>query len=61
MKEIESKLGNKEFIRIHRSFIVQIGKIESIELPNLRLEGENQLLPIGGSYKDELFSRINMI
>jgi hypothetical protein len=36
-------------------------KIESIELPSLRLEGENQLLPIGGSYKDELFSRINMI
>ena len=61
MKEIESKLGNKEFIRIHRSYIVQMDKIESIELPNLRLEGENQLLPIGGSYKDELFSRINMI
>ena len=61
MKEIENKLGSKEFVRIHRSFIVQMDKIESIELPNLRLEGENQLLPIGGSYKDELFSRINMI
>ena len=61
MKDIESKLGNKDFIRIHRSFIVQMDKVESIELPNLRLEGESQLLPIGGSYKDELFSRINMI
>ena len=61
MKDIESKLGNKDFIRIHRSFIIQMDKVESIELPNLRLEGESQLLPIGGSYKDELFSRINMI
>ena len=61
MKDIESKLGNKDFIRIHRSFIVQMDKVESIELPNLRLEGESNLLPIGGSYKDELFSRINMI
>jgi DNA-binding LytR/AlgR family response regulator len=61
MKDIESKLGNKDFIRIHRSFIIQMDKVESIELPNLRLEGESNLLPIGGSYKDELFSRINMI
>lgn len=61
MKEIENKLGSKEFIRIHRSFIIQIDKIESIELPNLRLEGVNNLLPIGGSYKEELLTRINIL
>ena len=61
MKDIESKLGNKEFVRIHRSFIVRLDKIESIELPNLRLEKDNHILPIGGSYKDELFGRINTI
>jgi len=61
MKDIESKLGTKEFVRIHRSFIVRLDKIESIELPNLRLENDNHILPIGGSYKDELFGRINTI
>ena len=61
MKEIESKLGNKLFIRVHRSFIVQLEKIESIELPSLRLEGDNHLIPIGGSYKDELLNRINIL
>lgn len=61
MKDIESKLGNKDFVRIHRSFIVRLDKIESIELPNLRLENDNHILPIGGSYKDELFGRINTI
>jgi DNA-binding LytR/AlgR family response regulator len=61
MKDIETKLGSKEFVRIHRSFIVRLDKIESIELPNLRLEKDSHILPIGGSYKEDLFSRINMI
>ena len=61
MKDIESKLGNREFVRIHRSFIVRLDKIESIELPNLRLENDNHILPIGGSYKDDLFGRIHTI
>ena len=31
MKEIESKLSNKDFIRVQRSFIVRVDKINSIE------------------------------
>ena len=31
MKEIESKLPSKDFIRIQRSFIVRLDKILSIE------------------------------
>lgn len=61
MKEIESKLGSKSFIRIHRSFIVQLDAIESIELSNLRIENTSHILPIGGSYKEELFAKINTI
>jgi translation elongation factor EF-Ts len=61
MKEIDSKLGNKLFIRIHRSFIVRLDVIESIELSNLRIENTSHILPIGGSYKEELFSKINTI
>jgi DNA-binding LytR/AlgR family response regulator len=61
MKEIESKLGNKLFIRIHRSFIVRLDVIESIELSNLSIENTSHILPIGGSYKEELFSKINTI
>jgi len=49
MKDIESKLGSSMFIRIHRSYIVNISKIESIEFSNLRLENKELLLPIGGS------------
>ena len=61
MKDIEKKLPTSDFIRVHRSFIVRIDKIVAIEQPNLILEEDKKLIPIGGSYKDDLAKRLNMI
>jgi len=61
MKDIERKLPSDEFIRVHRSFIVRLDKIAAIEQPNLILENEKKTIPIGGSYKDELSRRINLV
>ncbi|HEY0030350.1 MAG TPA: response regulator [Bacteroidia bacterium] len=61
MKDIEKKLPTNDFIRVHRSFIVRIDKIVAIEQPNLILEEDKKLIPIGGSYKDDLAKRLNMI
>lgn len=61
MKDIERKLPADEFIRVHRSFIVRLDKIAAIEQPNLILENDKKVIPIGGSYKDELNKRINLV
>ncbi len=61
MKDIEKKLPVSDFIRVHRSFIVRIDKIVAIEQPNLILEEDKKLIPIGGSYKEDLSKRLNMI
>ena len=61
MKDIETKLGEEDFIRIHRSFIVRLDKISTIEFPNLTLENIEKVIPIGGSYKDELTKRIKTV
>jgi DNA-binding LytR/AlgR family response regulator len=61
MKEIESKLPASDFIRVHRSFIVRIDKIFAIDSPNIILDDEKKIIPIGGSYRDELLTRLNMI
>lgn len=61
MKDIEKKLSPSEFVRVHRSFIVRIDKIVSIEPPNLMLEDEKKPIPIGGSYKDDLSKKINQV
>lgn len=61
MKDIEKKLPSSEFIRVHRSYIVRIDKIVAIEQPNLILEDDKKLIPIGGSYKDDLNSRLKFV
>ncbi|MDD2982073.1 MAG: response regulator [Crocinitomicaceae bacterium] len=61
MKEIEKKMGNEEFLRVHRSFIVRIDKISAIEHPNIHLENNKKTLPIGGSYYDDLKRRIKLV
>jgi len=61
MKDIQNKLPTKEFQRIHRSYIVRLDKIIAIEQTNVVIEGGKKMLPIGGSYKDDLFNRINLV
>jgi len=61
MKDIVSKLSADHFIRVHRSFIVRVDKIASIEYPNLHLENDKKTIPIGGSFKDDLIKKLNLI
>ncbi len=61
MKFIEEKLGSKEFIRAHRSYIVRIDKIQSIENQELILENFTKNVPLGGNYKDEVYKRLNLL
>ncbi len=61
MKDIEKKLPNNDFIRVHRSYIVRLDKISAIEQTNIVMEGGKKLIPIGGSYKDDLFNKIKTI
>jgi len=61
MKDMEKNLQNREFIRVHRSYIVRIDKITAIDYPNLVIEDDKKLIPIGGSYKDELTNRLKFV
>lgn len=61
MKEMVRILPQKDFVRIHRSFIVNLSKIFSIKYPDLVIEGKMKVLPIGGLYRKELYGRLNLI
>lgn len=52
LKELEEKLPLKQFIRIHKSFIVSIKYIDALE-GNI-VEIHNEKLPVGKSYKSEV-------
>ena len=56
MKNVMEKLPEQQFIRIHRSFIVAIDKIESKS--NERITIGKVSLPIGSSYLNEVTKRL---
>ena len=61
MKDLDKKLGNTEFARIHRSFIARLDKIQSIDNQNVVLENEKKVIPVGGSYREELMQKLNLL
>ncbi|MDB5191746.1 MAG: response regulator transcription factor [Segetibacter sp.] len=58
MKDIEAKLPHKQFIRVHKSFIIPITKITGIEGNQLLIKGVTAEILIGGSYKADLMEII---
>jgi two-component system response regulator LytT len=61
MKDIEKKLPMKVFQRVHRSFIVNMDKIEGIIGSSVIIQDLRREIPVGGNYKEELASRINIL
>jgi len=58
MKELEEKLPPKKFIRVHKSFIINIQKVIALEANQILLEN-NVTVGIGRSYRTSLLSVIN--
>lgn len=59
MKAIEYMLPSQHYMRVHRSYIVRIDKIDSIE--EYSIAYKNKLIPIGKSYRNVVFKRLNVI
>ena len=59
MKDVASKLPSDDFVRVHRSFIVRLDKIESIE-DNYIVINDNQI-NIGKAYKEGLNKKLNLL
>ena len=55
-KKLEELLPSEKFIRIHKSYLISIDKIESIERNRIKIAGER--LPIGNSYKRQFYKII---
>ncbi len=57
LKIIEQKLPSETFLRIHRSFIVNVSKIDKIQGKTLIIN--NVLVPISDSYKTDLNKKLS--
>jgi len=58
MKKIEEHLPSSKFMRIHRSFIINLDKVSEVKKNHVMLAGDVSL-PIGDNYKDTFISYLN--
>jgi len=58
MKELEERLPKKQFIRVHKSYIIPISRITGIEGNLVRLKNVTAEILIGENYKAELMEII---
>lgn len=63
MKSIENQLPMVKFKRVHRSFIVNVSRITSIEDNSvvIKLADSKKVIPIGKSYREKLLNEINLM
>lgn len=59
MKEIAEKLSGNEFVRVHRSYIVRVDQIETIEDQYIKIGDKH--ISIGKAYKEDLNNRLTML
>ncbi|MDO6738150.1 LytTR family DNA-binding domain-containing protein [Wenyingzhuangia sp. 2_MG-2023] len=56
LKSFEEKLGNSDFIRVHKSYIVSLNHIYSVQRNRVIID--DKWIPIGLNYKDDFLKRI---
>ncbi len=57
MKAMQEKLAPEDFVRLHRSYIVPLDRIEWVRGKTISIAGQE--LPIGSSYEEAFLKRFN--
>ncbi len=59
MKGMQDRLPARDFARVHRSYIVRLDRIADIA--NASIVIDRSVIPIGASFKEELFTRLKLL
>lgn len=59
MKALNERLPSSQFLRVHRTFTVRLDKIEAVEDNTIVIR--KKAIPVGGSYRETLFQRLNLL
>ncbi len=54
LKNFQARLPEKDFVRVHRSFLVSLFHIDSISRNEITIG--KKIVPIGNSYRNDFFS-----
>jgi len=58
LKNILDQLPPDQFLRVHKSYVVSLDKIEAIEYGRLRIR--DAVIPVGDTYREEVWKRLSI-
>ncbi len=61
LKSVEARLDPRIHCRVHRSFVVLLEAVHSIDTEFLWVDGVSQPIPIGPNYRKDLLSKLDII
>ncbi len=56
LQDIAAQLSDRTFLRIHRSFLIRLDRIDAWSATEVEINGES--LPIGSTYRQQVMSRL---
>ncbi len=59
LKTVEERLTSLKFIRVHRSYIVALDKVESLEENTISVN--NNLIPVSEMYRSQFLTKLNLL
>jgi DNA-binding LytR/AlgR family response regulator len=59
LKKLEDKLDPVKFVRVHRSFIVNLTKITNVDANNIEID--KRIIPVSATYKDSFLAKLNIL
>lgn len=60
-KELTQKLPESRFIKVHKSFMVNIAKIDRVDIDEDKVIAGGQAIPLSRKYKKDLLSRLGRL
>lgn len=58
MKDLESRLPKNQFMRVHKSYIVALNKIQALDGNQILLKGIKPYIPLGETYRTAFFDAL---
>jgi DNA-binding LytR/AlgR family response regulator len=59
LKKLSARLNPNQFVRIHRSYMVNVSKVTHIETTNLSID--KKVLPISQGFREDLLNKISIL
>jgi len=58
MERLEELLDQDQFVRVHRSFVVNMAYVENYSAEHIHIKGVNMMVPIGKTYRKDFMEKI---